>query len=265
MTLAALTTPANTVSRGAEFVPLIKDANAEVRLLCFHFAGGSAQSFLPWREPGNAKCELLAAELPGRSRRYKEPFFTSIMDAAEHFATVYAGLPVKQCIFYGHSLGALLAYETARILMRMGVDGPRRLIVSSRAGPGGYPVSAGLPRELSDASLLKYLQDLQGTKASILENKTLMEMMLPIIRADLEIIYGYQYEPRPLLDIPVDVIGAIDDHHCPFELLLAWRNITSKAFNLHMIPGGHFAPIADPDIIFKVVNELSSSGHATGA
>jgi medium-chain acyl-[acyl-carrier-protein] hydrolase len=247
---------------GTEFVTLVKQSSSDVRLVCFHFAGGSAQSFLSWRQPSTEVCELLAAELPGRSRRYNESFSTSILDAAERFADAYAKLEPKKCVFYGHSLGALLAYETARILAERGASGPNRLIISSRSGPVSFPVSIGLP-ELSDASLMKYLRDLQGTRQSVLENKMLMEMMLPIIRADLEIIYGYEYCNNPILAIPVDVIGAIEDHHCPFESLLDWRNVTSKAFNLHMIQGGHFAPIAHPDIVLRIVNNLKSDiNHA---
>lgn len=242
-------------ARGADFVPLLKAPQSNTRLVCFHFAGGSAQSFLSWRQPSSDICELVAAELPGRSRRYNESFTPSIMHAAERFADTYQKMETKRCVFYGHSLGALLAYETARVLAMRGMRGPHRLVVSSRSAPGSFPSSTGLP-QLSNASLLKYLRDLQGTKESILENKMLMDMMLPIIRADLEIIYEYQHRSRPVLDIPIDVIGAIEDRHCPFELLLAWRNVTRGEFNLHMIPGGHFAPIAHPDIVLQVVNQL---------
>lgn len=241
--------------QSTEIIPLLKDAAADVRLVCFHFAGGSAQSFLPWRQPSTDVCELLAVELPGRSRRYNEPFVPSIRDAAASFAEAYSKLEPKPCVFYGHSLGALLAYETVSILAKTGGAVPERLVVSSRAGPGYFPVSVGLP-ELSNDSLMTYLRDLQGTKASVLENKMLMDMMLPIIRADLELIYAYQYASGPRLDIPVDVIGAIDDHHCPFELLLDWKNITSGQFKLHMIPGGHFAPISQPDIVLGVVKAM---------
>jgi medium-chain acyl-[acyl-carrier-protein] hydrolase len=244
-------------ARGADFVPLLKSPNAAVRLICFHFAGGSAQSFLSWRQPSSDVCELIAAELPGRSRRYNENFTPSILHAAERFADACQQMETKRCVFYGHSLGALLAYETARVLARRGTRGPERLVVSSRSAPGSFPASTGLP-ELSNDALLKYLHDLQGTKQSILENKMLMDMMLPIIRADLEIIYKYRHRSHPLLDIPLDVIGAIDDRHCPFELLLAWRNVTRNTFQLHMIPGGHFAPIAHPGIVLQIINQLKT-------
>lgn len=245
-----------TASKAAEFVTLEKGMNTNARLVCFHFAGGSAQSFLSWREKAAKTCELLAAELPGRGRRYSERFLTSIPEAAETFADAYEKLPVKPSAFYGHSLGALLAYETARILVERGAEGPCKLIISSRSSPIAFPVSIGLP-ELSDTSLMKYLRNLQGTSTSILENKMLMDMMLPIIRADLEIIYDYKCANLPVLTIPIEVIGAIDDHHCPFESLLDWRQITNGSFRLQMIEGGHFAPIAKPEITLESLKNLS--------
>jgi len=253
-----MNTKANKTSQhsGFDFVPLVQDEQSAVRLVCFHFAGGSAQSFLPWRQYCNGNFELLAAELPGRSRRFNEAFYTSITEAANDFADAYMRLKSKQTIFYGHSLGALLAYETTRALLKRGVYGPDRLIISSRSSPVSFPVSIGLP-ELSRSSLMKYLHDLQGTKKEILENKMLMDMMLPIMKADLEIIYGYQHDKTPMLTIPVDVIGAIGDSYCPFESLLDWRNVTRGEFSFRMIPGGHFAAISEPKTIFDTVKNLN--------
>lgn len=242
---------------GDDFVTLISNPDAAVRLVCFHFAGGSAQSFLPWRDEFQGGCELIAAELPGRTRRYNESFYPSIAVAVEKLAQSYLKLPRKRTIFYGHSLGALLAYETTRLLSDHDCA-PEHLILSSRSGPVNFPVSIGLP-ELSDDSLLTYLKNLEGTTEAVLENKTLMKVMLPIIRSDLEIIYGYQHDDSTKVTIPVEVIGAIDDQHCPFESLMDWKNITDNSFRLHMIPGGHFSPINTPDIVKQKINQLSVS------
>jgi len=239
-----------------DWVTLLQ-TNASVRLVCFHFAGGSAQSFFPWRALCDGACELIAAELPGRNRRYHEPFCSSILEAAENFAQTFSRLPSKPTVFYGHSLGALLAYETTRALSQLGQMMPQRLIVSSRAAPVKLPSSIGLP-VLSDDALLNYLRDLQGTKAEVLENKALMDMMLPIIRSDLQLIYNYQHQLSPFLEIPVDAIGAIDDVHCPLEWLLGWRNVTRDKFSLHMIPGGHFAPLDSPNWVLDTVRSLEA-------
>lgn len=240
-----------------EFVPLIQGTYGEFALMCFHFAGGSSQSFFPWKQTFEGILDLYAIELPGRNRRYKEAFSSSILEAAESFADAYENLGIKKSVFYGHSLGAILAYETARILNKRGLEGPDRLIISSRSGPVSFPVSIGLP-ELSDEAIKKYLHVLQGTKSEVLKNPLLMEMILPIIKADLEIIYSYHHQKWPVLDIPVDVIGGIEDKHCPFETLIDWKKTTTHNFNLLMIPGGHFAPISHPDIILQIINPLMS-------
>jgi len=246
----------NTSSPPADWVTLLQ-ADAPVRLVCFHFAGGSAQSFFPWRVLSDGACELIAAELPGRNRRYHEPFCSSILEAAESFAQTFSRLPPKPTVFYGHSLGALLAYETTRELSQLGQMMPQRLIVSSRAAPVKLPSSIGLP-VLSDDALLSYLSDLRGTKTEVLKNKALMSMMLPIIRSDLQLIYDYQHQSSPFLEVPVDVIGAIDDVHCPLEWLLGWRDVTRGKFALHMIPGGHFAPLANPDWVLNTVRSIGA-------
>lgn len=241
----------------AGIVPLIQGTYSDTALMCFHFAGGSSQSFYPWKQTFKGVLDLYAFELPGRNRRYKEAFAPSILEAAENFATAYVNFGIEKSVFYGHSLGAILAYETVRILHRRGFEGPDRIIISSRSGPVNFPVCIGLP-ELSDVAIRKYLHDLQGTKSEVLKNPLLMEMIIPIIKADLEIIYGYHHQKLPLLDIPIDVIGGIDDKHCPFESLIDWKRTTTNNFNLQMIPGGHFAPIAHPNIILELINPLRS-------
>ena len=217
-------------------------------LICFHYAGGSAQSFYPWRTACEGRCELAAAELPGRGRRQRAPFVTSIGEAAEQFALAHFPLLGRQTIFYGHSLGALLAFETARILQQRGLGGPSCLIVSSRAAPGSSLTRVGLPN-LSDADL-HYLGEIQGTPKILLENPALMEYAIPPLRSDSsDLIYDYAFQPGPVLDIPIEAIGGVDDKWAPLEALLDWRTSTNAAFRLRMIAGGHFAATSSPELI----------------
>lgn len=240
--------------KGNEYVSLVKEPASKIVLVCFHFAGGSAQSFLPWKRFCTGVCDLVVAELPGRGRRYGESFFSSMTEAAANFADAYGELSNKHCVFFGHSLGALLAFETARELSARGIASPRRLLVSARAGPDWYPASVGLP-ELTDTALMKYLRELRGTPQAVLENSGFMQMMMPIIRADLELIYRYEHSPGASLSIPVDVIGAIKDEFVSFESLLRWREATTGDFRLQMVEGGHFTLLAKPDNVYDILNE----------
>ncbi|MEM0910630.1 MAG: thioesterase domain-containing protein [Pseudomonadota bacterium] len=239
-----------------EFVCLSEGKVDGTRLVCFHFAGGSAQSFMPWREIFAGKHELFAAELPGRSRRYSETFIESIEVAVNRFADAFRQLECKPTVFYGHSLGAILAYETARRLDKTPYQ-IEHLILSSRSSPVNYPSSIGLPK-LTDRELLEYLKELNGTDAQVLNNKKLMDVILPVIRSDLEIIYDYEHKPTQKLTVSLDIIGAIDDQHCPFETLLDWRNITSAPADLYMIDGDHFAPMNNAAHILNLIEQRTA-------
>lgn len=240
-------------SANAAFVVLASNPAAERTLVCFHYAGGSAQAFYRWRAACGRAYTLVAGELPGRGRRQKEPFIGSIEEAANAFAQSCTRLPQTEVVFYGHSLGALVAFETARALNRMGRPGPRRLIVSCRAAPGSAQSLASLPN-LSDAALVQYLQDLKGTPETVLRNEALMRMALPVLRADLKLIYDYRYSPAPELEIPIDVIGTVEDRWAPIEVLLEWRKVTRARFGLRMISGGHFAPVSSPSAVLDILD-----------
>jgi surfactin synthase thioesterase subunit len=232
-------------------------------LVCFHYAGGSAQAFYPWRAECASRCTLVAAELPGRGRRPRAPLIGSIVEAAEGFALSYARMPRTEVVFFGHSLGALVAFETVRAIERMRLPGPERLIVSCRAAPGSGQSLASLP-DLSDAALVKYLENLEGTPEAVLKSEALMKFALPVLRADLKLIYDYKFSPTPKLNIPIDVIGTIEDKWAPIEVLLEWRRVTHAEFCLRMIPGGHFAPISSPSLILDLLGS-DRGGAKVGA
>lgn len=221
-------------------VQWLADAAAPVSLVCFHCAGGSAQSFFPWKKPATGLCELYAVELPGRARRLREPFAHSVDLQADRFAEQCRALPDKPLVLFGHSLGALLAYETARRLLAEGERRPVALLVSSRQSPDWLPACAGLP-ELNDQALRDYLTDLSGTPREVLENKAMMDIAVPILQADLTLILDYRHQHSRPLEIPVRVFGAIDDPQVRYESLLAWQRVSGANFSLHMIDGGHFA------------------------
>lgn len=242
-------------ARRADYVPILTAPSTPAALVCFHFAGGSAQSFFRWRRLGQGCCDLIAAELPGRGRRTRESFIRSIPELAERLADAATAFPDKPCVFFGHSLGALIAYETARILHARGHRVPDRLIVSARQSPGWEPATSGLPA-LDEDALRDYLHNLAGTPKAVLENEDLMRMTIPILRADLQLIYNHRHLPGEQLNIPVEAIGAIGDDYVAFESLLGWRNTTSDDFRLHMIQGGHFAIMENPGIVFEVIRNI---------
>ena len=233
-------------------VQWLADASAPVSLVGFHCAGGSAQSFFPWKRAAAGHCELYAVELPGRARRLREPFARCLAQLAEDCARQCRALPDKPLLLFGHSLGALLAYETAHCLLAEGLRVPRALLVSSRQSPDWLPVCAGLP-QLNDRALRDYLAELAGTPREVLENKAMMDLAVPILQADLELILGYRHRHTQALDIPVQVFGALDDPQVGYEPLLAWQRVSGSGFALQMVEGGHFAVMEKVQAVMAVV------------
>lgn len=229
----------------SEAITIHAPADAQVTLVCFHFAGGSAQSFYKWKDKLPTKVKLVSLEYPGRARRLKETYAESIPALAKILTASCHNLCQDPCIFIGHSLGALVAYETAQNLAQQNLNSPIALIASARNSPSWLPVSSGLP-ELDLDSLKDYLRNLEGTPKEVIDNDALMAMALPILRADLAMIYGYQHQHNRALDLPIHVIGAEDDNFVTFEALLAWQTLSRQKIQLKMISGGHFSLIDDP-------------------
>lgn len=219
-----------------------------IRLVCFHYAGGNAQSFYNLSLKCRNTHELILVELPGRGRRFREALISSFSNLVQILLRDYQTIEPKRTIFYGHSLGALIAYEIAK--NSSSISRPERLILSSRSSPVNFPIHYGLP-DLDDKSLAHYLRSLNGTDERILENKELMKILLPVIRSDLSLIYNYEHEHDRSFDLDIEVICGINDDYCSYEACLAWEAVTSGQFSLTMIEGGHFSPLEDLSILIN--------------
>jgi surfactin synthase thioesterase subunit len=208
----------------------------------------------------------VAAELPGRARRFGEAHATSLAGVAAELADGLGGAARSPWIFVGHSMGAVLAYETAMSLRERGAPAPLGLIAVARGAPDGRAPGDGLPGA-SASETRDYLEGLEGTPAAILENADYMSMVAKILRADFELLRGYVHRPRPPLAMPLHVIGALRDAAVGFESLLGWGRLFDGEQSLTMVDGGHFAPIHDPSTVFRKAYEIvqssvdASAGH----
>lgn len=140
--------------------------------------------------------------------------------------------------FFGHSLGALAAFEVTRELRRRGLRQPLQLFVSGRNAPRLgciYPLY-----HLPDARLLEELLRLEPPRPEAWRNADLVEIMLPIIRTDLTMNDATVYRAEAALDLPIIAFCGSDDHLAPPESVEAWRNETIAAFRCHVFPGKHF-------------------------
>jgi len=231
---------------------------ASLRLVCFPHAGGAASFFFPWAKPFSPTVEVWAIRYPGREDRPAEEPLVGIEAMAGEIAHALTALADRPAVLFGHSMGALVAFETARHRDRLVGGAPvTRLIASSSPAP----VSAGLARirGTDDASLLGDLRQGGGTSDAVLDHPELLEIVIETLRADYRRLNGYRPLPGATTGAPITVIGGSDDPAVDDGDLAAWQTHTTSTFERHMFPGGHFH-LADtlPAIVALVTRELAS-------
>jgi len=214
-------------------------ANPRVRLLCFPHAGGSSLAFKDW--PGGLPddVELCAVELPGRGRRLLEPPLADmdqILEALTEAFYRHNGTPVA---LFGHSFGALMAFECARRLAAVN-NHPVHLFVSGHFAPH-LPNPEAPIRHLPDPEFIAEVRRrYEGLPEEILRDDEMIELLLPALRADFSMKETYRYIDGPLLECPISAFGGEQDGSVTTGELTAWSGQTSGAFKCTMFPGGHF-------------------------
>jgi medium-chain acyl-[acyl-carrier-protein] hydrolase len=212
---------------------------AALRLFCFPYAAGAPTIYRGWPDKLWPKVEVCAIQLPGRGSRLSERPFTDLTSLVQSLAEAIRPFLDKPFAFFGHSLGALVSFELASMLKQADELEPLHLFVSGRCAPHlleDEPVTYNLP----DAELIEALRLLKGTPDALLAHPELMELMLPMIRADFQICQTYTYSPRSPLGCPITVYGGLHDPLATREDLEAWQEYTSGAFSLRMVSGEHF-------------------------
>ncbi|ORT61433.1 alpha/beta fold hydrolase [Streptomyces sp. CB03238] len=208
-------------------------------LVCFPHAGGSASYFRPLSNSLKNRAQVLSIQYPGRQDRIKHPFLTTIDEFADAAYTALEPLLKGAVAFFGHSMGAAIAFEVAnRMKERLGAA-PSTLFVSGRRAPSKDRESR--IHLLDDEGLVEVLRSQSGTDARILEDKDVLRMILGPLRADYTAIETYRYDPaRPKLDCPVVALAGEDDETLTSDEARAWADHTTGAFSLETFPGGHF-------------------------
>jgi medium-chain acyl-[acyl-carrier-protein] hydrolase len=230
----------NTGVRSGEWhAPLRSDRQARVRLICFPYAGGGASAFRGWSALFPPAVEVVPVHLPGRDNRFKEPPFATLpqlIDALAHGLSQILDLPFA---LLGHSMGALIAFELARRMRRDGIRAPLCLFVSGRGSPRsprrGQPLHTAPPDVLIHA-----LHRLNGTPEAILQNAEVMEVLIPLLRADFALSETYEYVVDSPLECPISALGGLDDAGTDREVLQAWHEETVGGFRWRLLPGDHF-------------------------
>ncbi|MDT7543403.1 MAG: hypothetical protein QOE33_3307 [Acidobacteriota bacterium] len=229
---------------------------ARIRLFCFPYAGGGTTIYRTWSSALPSTVEVVPIQLPGRGRRLSEPLFTSVEELTPVLAQAllpYCDLPF---VFFGHSMGATISFELACHLRREHNLQPRHLLISGRRAPQ-VPNPSPYTHNLPDPEFIRTLRELNGTPKEVTEHPELMELMLPLLRADFALSETYTYRPVEPLECPLSVYGGTQDVDVTREQLEAWREVTTGHFSLRFFPGDHFfLTSAEPLLLRAVAQEL---------
>lgn len=212
---------------------------ADLRLFCFPYAGGSSFIYRTWVEFLPASVEVCAIELPGRGKQIKLPPYNKLEPLVDAIACVMQPYLDKPFAFFGHSMGALVSFELARLLRKNCGTLPIHMFVSGRCAPQ-IPDSDAPIHNLPEPAFIEKLRHLNGTPKEVLENVELMQLFLPILRADFAVLETYIYAAKSPLECPITVFGGLQDSEVSCDQLQAWQEQTKAEFNLHMFPGDHF-------------------------
>jgi medium-chain acyl-[acyl-carrier-protein] hydrolase len=212
---------------------------APLRLVCFPYAGAGPNIFRGWARLLPPSVEVCAVALPGRAFRLDEQPRQRLGPLADELVSVLRRLPAKPFAFFGHSFGGLLCFEVTRRLHRVGAALPAELFVSACPPPHVTPAEPAVHR-LSDRAFKERLRQLGGTPAPVLENPALMNLLLPVLRADMTAFETHDHEPGPPLPVRTTVFGGASDPVVDAESLHGWRRHTCERFTVRVFPGDHF-------------------------
>ena len=227
---------------------------ARLRLFCFPYAGTGASIFRNWSAGLPDDIEVCPIQFPGRGTRQMEVPFTQLSGLVQSLAQDLAPILDKPFAFFGHSLGALVGFELARHLWKQLRVRPVRLFVSGDRAPQLAPRHRPI-HALPTGEFLNELRRLNGTPVQLLENMELMQIMLPVLRADFSIYETYVYSTEPPLNCLISGFGGLQDQRVSRDDLEAWRDQTSESFSLRMFPGDHFYLNATRPLLLQLLSQ----------
>jgi acyl transferase domain-containing protein/surfactin synthase thioesterase subunit len=264
-------------------------AAPRLRLFCFPFAGGGSAVYRGWAQSIDPAIEVVAIEPPGRLGRITETPVADMDAFVGQVVSEMAGLLDRPFAMFGHCLGALTMYETARRLMHTRSAKPEHLFASGARPPDriadlgrfeqrvmgdllnlaeyriGLPAYAQ-PEDVF-AQLIRHF-NIQATE-QLIQDPELRRLMLPVVRAEFEMATNYRFVREPPWNIPITCFAAKGDPYVSREHALGWGRFTNSHLHVYIREGGHFAVVDDTRFIHAVINRELVAGpgplHARAA
>lgn len=214
--------------------------DARIRLLCLPHAGAGAAAYRAWGAGLPAGIAACPVQPPGREMRHREAPLTSAHELASLLAPEVIACVTPPYALFGHSTGALAAFQLARQIRKLGGLAAVHLFVSGRPAPQ-IPLKRTALQTVPVTELAKVLRKLGGTPEVVLRDEAMLRLIHPVLVADFAVNEEYVYQPEVPLAVPVTVFAATGDPGTSSAQAAAWADQTSAAFQLRLVKGGHFA------------------------
>ncbi len=239
------------------FLPVSKSSHRRLRLFCLPYAGGMAANYLPWAGLLQRDIEALAVQLPGRGNRIVEPCIVGMGEMADRLLQAMEPYLHEPYILLGHSMGARISIALMDKLCRAGLNLPVHFIASGCRAPH-YPVRDDPIHALPHAEFVRELEALEGTPEEVLKNRELMDIYLPVLRADMQVVETYIRQPERKLPCRVSVFGGEGDRRIGPEHLRGWQQHFSEPVAVELFPGKHFFINSDREAVVGAVNAIAA-------
>lgn len=220
------------------FVRYHGEQNTILRLICLPYAGGGISTYSNWIDEVPLGVEVIAVQPPGRGTRFIETPFDAMQDLVNSLYNALTSLISEPYVIFGHSLGSGVGYELLKKLINNGQPLPLCFLASGGRAPHVEKQKLNI-NTLSDDEFKERLIKLNGTPPDILENREILDLFMPVLRADFKIADDYSGSVC-CIDCPVTVLGGTDDYTISMGELLAWQDLFVKPIELKMVSGDHF-------------------------
>ena len=223
-------------------------------LFCLPYAGGSESIYYNWKEHINSSIILEAIELKGRGKRFSEDLYKDFEEAVDDILlNIKNKIMHHEYAIWGHSLGSLFAFELYYKICKENIKKPKHIFFSGSAAPSIMRKQKKI-HMLPDDDFINEIVKLGGTPKEVLENKELLQLVIPILRNDMRISESYNYKEKSnKIACDITVFRGKDDD-ITLEELLAWKNHCSGDFKAHTLDGNHFFINNNIESIASIIN-----------
>lgn len=212
---------------------------AGLRLFCFPYAGAGASLFSSWRSYLPDNVELYALQMPGRENRFSEQHCTDMQYLVDHLIEEMQAMSDLPFIIYGHSMGALIAYELTKQLSSKQLKLPSHLLVAGKMAPH-FDDGLHQIHQLEDQQFISELHHRYGGLDDVINEPELLELIIPILKSDIQLIEQYTPEVNQLINVPISAIVGCQDQSVNKQGISAWRELSALDYSCDEVPGGHF-------------------------